>query len=251
MVVLTHARRGAILHKTRDDAKTLLDPAALSTLLGMPDKQLPALPTPPEHRVFERPMSSTGPVPGLYEGTHASTNGGGQARLTDGDAATTWPHTSTYLGTSFALAPLASFSSVSSLSEQAPPHSGERTMPLSSTPTQTMSQSRASGAPTLSVALPSPYLLLASSQTSSDLGAETAPRSHMQLSRASAYDTHPDALPPEPARLDAALPLEQPAPSQDAACVEPPNVDMAPPIPEDWAAGLVQPCLMIEVRICH
>ncbi|WFD19085.1 hypothetical protein MCAP1_001305 [Malassezia caprae] len=124
----------------------------------------------------------------------------------------------------------------------------QQTGPVSDLSERTVSQSRTSDAPTLSVALPSPYLLLASSQTSSELGVEHAlpPESHTQIPSVSANVSHTEVPVREQATLDASLPVEPPGLSQETACVEPPNMDITPPIPEDWAAGLVQPCLMIE-----
>ena len=248
----------AILHKTRDDTRTVLDPAALPTFLGMPDKQLPALPT-PERRAYERPAHYSMPVHGLHDRSSAPTSAQ-HGRHTNDDSAAR-PHTSSYLGASFALAPLASFPSASSLSEPVSAPIGDTITPMSSTPTQTVSPSRTSGAPTLSVALPSPYLLLASSQTSTEFGAptDTAPRAPPMTQvpvdgpneppHTSVHGMYADAPASQTAHLDAPLPLGPLVTPQDIPCVEPPNIDMLPPIPEDWAAGLVQPCLIIEVCV--
>ncbi|WFD25901.1 hypothetical protein MNAN1_000869 [Malassezia nana] len=182
----------------------------------MPDKQLPALPAGRlsgaptydggiDSRLPERPWSSVD--------TYGYASAMSSHRPGYSDSVATHVPSSNYLGSSIVLAPLASFTSVSSLSDIASPL-GESTMPLSSTPTQSLSLPRGhgsgggggSGVPTLSVALPSPYLLGPSSQL-----AEPAPA---------------------------------PAPAPAAAPSEP----IGPPISEAWAAGLVQPCLLIEVR---
>lgn len=172
----------------------------------MPDKQLPALPAGPlsgastydggtDSRLPERPWSSFD--------TYSYANVVPSGRPGHSEPVATHAPLSNYLGSSIVLAPLASFASASSLSDFASPLS-ESTMPLSSTPTQSLSLPRGSGGgsgggvPTLSVALPSPYLLGSSSK----------------------------------------LAEQAPAPSEP----------IEPPIPEEWAAGLVQPCLLIEVR---
>lgn len=235
----------------------------------MHDKQLPALPEPYERR-FPGALGQLGePVSGLYErpaSMYPSTEPAGQARYYDGEPGAPPPSTSSYLGSSFALAPLASFTSASTISEQASMPMGDSVMPLSSTPTQAVSQARTSGAPTLSVALPSPYLLMNSSnamperaatteQLAQGLPAAQAPvhaTPHLPTST-SAYGVYGGAPVPsiptqEPALIEAAaLTPAAPAPTHSSACEEPANVAVEPPVSEDWAAGLVQPCLLIEV----